>query len=277
MNSPDAGRDATNQLNQELWGNANVRTAVASDRQECGMGPMLGILGGMGPAAGAYFAYRLALLTDVQSDQEHLPVLLLNDPEIPDRSDAVLGRGTSPLPAMRKGLQLLESSGCSCAVIPCNTAHYWFADLQASVKMPLIHIVSSVVERLRAGAIHGGRIGLLGTPATVNSSLYRSELTSAGYTVLPFTEDDVLQLCVRPIQAVKQNRPREAGAALADSVRVLYDRGATAVILGCTELPIALAALGPGKLELPVVDSIDSLAVCALNHFGFHVRQPNAL
>lgn len=93
---------------------------------------MLGVLGGMGPAAGAYFAYRLALLTDVGSDQEHLPVLLVNDPQIPDRSDAVLGRGTSPLPAMRKGLQFLEASGCSCAVIPCNTAHHWYPSWQCA-------------------------------------------------------------------------------------------------------------------------------------------------
>lgn len=236
---------------------------------------MLGVLGGMGPAAGAYFAYRLALLTSAQSDQEHLPVLLINDPQIPDRSDAVLGRGPSPLSAMRRGLQFLESSGCTCAVIPCNTAHYWYPDLQMSVKMPLIHIVSSAVDSLRAKGIVGGRIGVLGTPATVNSSLYRGELTKAGYEVLPFTEDDLLQLCVRPIQAVKQNRLAEGAAALADSVRVLYDRGATAVILGCTELPIALASLGPGILRLPVVDSIDSLAVCALNHFGFAVNHSN--
>ncbi|UUZ73188.1 amino acid racemase [Polaromonas sp. P1(28)-8] len=242
---------------------------------QAGMAPMLGVLGGMGPAAGAYFAYRLALLTDVQSDQEHLPVLLINDPKIPDRSEFALGRGLSPMPAMRRNLQFLESSGCSCAVIPCNTAHYWYPDLQMSVKMPLIHIVSSVVENLHARGIDGGRIGLLGTPATVNSGLYKDKLTNVGYTVLPYTEDDVLQLCVRPIQAVKQNRLREAGTALADSVRVLYDRGATAVILGCTELPIAHASLSQEALELPVVDSIDSLAVCALNHFRFHVKQPN--
>jgi aspartate racemase len=238
---------------------------------------MLGVLGGMGPAAGAYFAYRLALLTDVDSDQEHLPVLLFNDPTIPDRSEAAFGRGDSPLPAMRHGLRFLESSGCSCAVIPCNTAHYWYPDLQMSVDMPLIHIVSSVIKNLSAGGIHGKRIGLLGTPATVGSSLYMGQLTSAGYDVLPYTDTDVLQLCVRPIQAVKQNRLRESAAALADSVRVLHDRGASAVILGCTELPIALSALGSQRLELPVIDSIDSLAVCALGHFGFPVKQANAV
>jgi aspartate racemase len=227
----------------------------------------------MGPAAGAYFAYRLALLTDARSDQEHLPVLLVNDPQIPDRSEAALGRGESPLPAMRRGLQFLEESGCSFAAIPCNTAHHWYAELQASVKMPLIHIVSSVIENLRASEIERGIIGLLGTPATIRSNLYKDQLMEAGYVVLPLTDEDVHRLCVSPIQAVKQNRQKEAGDALAAAVRVLHDRGATAVILGCTELPIALSSLGPTKLKLPVVNSIDSLAICALNHFGFDVRR----
>jgi aspartate racemase len=236
------------------------------------MASMLGVLGGMGPAAGAYFAYRLALLTDARSDQEHLPVLLVNDPRIPDRSNAVLGHGISPLAAMRRGLQFLETSGCDCAVIPCNTAHYWYTDLQMSVKIPVIHIVTSVVKALQARGIGTGCIGLLGTPATVHSGMYRDALTAAGYTVLPLAEDDVRKLCVRPIQAVKGNRLKDAAAALAEAGQVLRARGARAVILGCTELPIALAALGSENFELPVVDSIDSLAVCALKHFGFDAK-----
>lgn len=234
---------------------------------------MLGVLGGMGPAAGAYFAYRLALLTAAGCDQEHLPVLLINDPQIPDRSEAVLDRGASPLPAMRERLRFLESSGCSCAVIPCNTAHHWYSELQMSVNIPLIHIVSSAISNLHARGIGIGPIGLLGTPATVNSNLYKGDLTAAGYTVLPFTRGDVDRLCVRPIQAVKQNRLSEAAASLAEAIHTLKERGANAVILGCTELPVALGALPEGNLDLPVVDSIDALAVSALKHFGLGAKQ----
>lgn len=236
---------------------------------------MLGVLGGMGPAAGAYFAYRLALLTDVGSDQDHLPVLLLNDPRVPDRSSATLNGGPSPLPAMRRGLQLLQTSGCACAVIPCNTAHYWYPDLQMSVTIPLLHIVTAVVARLRALGIHGGAVGLLGTPATVRSGLYLSALAAAGYTVLHLSDEDLQQLCVQPIQAVKQNRLGDAGMALAHAMRVLAERGASAVILGCTELPVALAALasrGEGHSSVAAVDSIDALAVSALTYFGLPVK-----
>ncbi|HEX7892213.1 MAG TPA: amino acid racemase [Ramlibacter sp.] len=237
---------------------------------------MLGVLGGMGPAAGAWFAYRLALLTGVTSDQEHLPVLLVNDPRIPDRSEAALSGGTSPLPAMQERLRFLESSGCECAVIPCNTAHHWFSELQASVKIPLIHIVPAAIAGLRARGIGAGPIGLLGTRATVRSDLYRGELAAAGFTVLPYTQDDVERLCVRPIQAVKQNRVAEAAAALAEAIHTLKGRGAHAVILGCTELPVAFAALAAEDLDLPVVDSIDALAVSALGHFGLVVNRSAA-
>jgi len=237
---------------------------------------MLGVLGGMGPAAGAYFAYRLAQLTDAHCDQDHLPVLLVNDPQVPDRSEAALGQGRSPLPAMLRGLRLLESGGCRGVAMPCNTAHCWFDDLQASIQMPLLHIVSASVQALRDQGVDGGKIGLLGTPATVASGLYQSQLQRAGYEVLPLSDDEVQRHCVAPIHAVKQGRPEAAGKALALALDALHRRGAHAVILGCTELPLAHAALGAAAAALTVIDSIDALAISALNHFGYAVKQPHA-
>lgn len=236
------------------------------------MTPMLGVLGGMGPAAGAYFAYRVALLTQAARDQDHLPLLLVNDPRVPDRSAAIVGHGQDPLPAMRANLRLLESSGCTCAAIPCNTAHHWYDPLRDSVKMPLIHIVSSVIESLQSHGIRDGRIGLLGTPGTLRSGLYRSELATAGYELLPLSDADVLRLCVRPIAAVKQNDIERAGDLLAESFDVMKKRGAAAVILGCTELPVALASQRTQVATLPVIDSIDALAVAALRHCGFEAK-----
>lgn len=233
---------------------------------------MLGVLGGMGPAASAYFTYRLALLTDVRSDQEHLPVILINDPRIPDRSEAMLGSEIDPLPGMQRGLKLLEANGCTCAVIPCNTAHHWYEALKSSVRMPLIHIVESVIEALREKQKDHGRIALLGTPATIGSDLYTRKLIDHGYTVLPLSQDDIRMFCVRPIQAVKQNRLQDAATALSEAIAVLHSRGAEAVILGCTELPVALAELGASELNVPVIDSIDALAVRALKHYGIRVR-----
>jgi aspartate racemase len=186
----------------------------------------------MGPAAGAWFAYRLALLTDAACDQQHVPVLLMNDPRIPDRSEARIGSGASPLPDMQRRLQVLEANGCTCAVIPCNTAHYWHADLQASVQMPLLSIVDSVVGRLREVRDPGACVALLGTRATVRSDLYRKPLAEAGYAVLPLCEDDQKRFCERPIQAVKRNQIALGAEALADAIEALSSSGAGSYCFG---------------------------------------------
>src|SRR5687768_12963046 len=103
-------------------------------------GGLLGILGGMGPLAGAAFAARLVALTPAERDQDHVPALLCNDPRVPDRSSARLGQGEDPLEAMAAGVRLLERAGASLIAIPCNTAHLWYEQLAARTQVPLLHI-----------------------------------------------------------------------------------------------------------------------------------------
>lgn len=233
---------------------------------------VLGVLGGMGPAAGAYFALRLALLTAATRDQDHLPVILRNDPRIPDRSSAALRRTQSPLDAMQRGLEFLQGSGCSAVAIPCNTAHLWFRDLQESTSVPLLHIVGAVLAQLRGRCPPSARVALLGTPATIVSDLYRRPLREAGYSIVELAADEVARWCVAPIVNVKQNRIADAAAALADCMSVLADRDVHAVVLACTELPVACSVLSTGDMPIVVVDSIDALALSSLRHFGVRAK-----
>ena len=141
---------------------------------------LLGVLGGMGPMAGAAFAARVVALTPAERDQDHIPLVLWNDPRVPDRSSARLGQGEDPLPAMLRGLRLLERSGADLVAIPCNTAHLWYDQLAAATRLPVLHIVESVcddLERLGAG---GGRVGLMGTAATLQLDLYGEPLRRQG-------------------------------------------------------------------------------------------------
>src|SRR5690606_2234650 len=127
----------------------------------------LGVLGGMGPLAGAAFAMRVAALTPAATDQQHVPTLLRNDPRIPDRSDARMRGGEDPLPYMREGLRFLETAGARVIAIPCNTAHLWYDELAAATALPILHIIDAVIDDLRRMGIARGRIGLMGTPATL--------------------------------------------------------------------------------------------------------------
>lgn len=227
---------------------------------------LLGILGGMGPLAGAAFASRLVALTPAERDQDHVPVLLCNDPRVPDRSSARLGHGEDPLKAMMAGLRLLEAAGASLIAIPCNTAHLWYEQMADRARVPLLHIVEAVCEDLERYGVRGS-VGLMGTPATLKLGLYQQPLRQRGFEVITPDAAGVAQ-CVEAIAAVKGNRPGEAFQPAAQCIRGLLARGASAVVLGCTELPLAVPHEQRSEFPAVLTDSIDALARAAIARYG---------
>ena len=228
--------------------------------------PVLGILGGMGPLAGAQFLLRLTLLTPAGRDQDHLPAVLWSDPRIPDRTAARLSGGEDPLPHLLRGLRGLEAAGCGAIAIPCNTAHGWHAAMQAATPLPILHIVDAAAAELARQGIDDGRIGVMGTAGTLAMGLYQERLGALGHECLLPTPEEMERRVSPGIALVKANRVAEAHAPLAEVARSLAARGARAVVLGCTEIPLGIAA-GPA-LPFPVVDTIDALARAALRWAG---------
>jgi aspartate racemase len=223
---------------------------------------VLGVLGGMGPLASAQFMVRLTLLTPAVRDQEHIPTVLWSDPRVPDRTAARLGGGEDPLPVLLRGIRGLEGAGCGAIAIPCNTAHGWFAPMQAATRLPILHIVEAAAADLRRQGVAPGPIGVMGTAATLAMGLYQEGLAGAGWDCLVPTPEEMGRLVTPAIAEVKANRVTEAYAPLAEAARALAARGARAVVLGCTEIPLGIAA-GPA-LPFPVVDTIDALARAAI-------------
>ena len=228
---------------------------------------MLGVLGGMGPMAGAAFALRLAALTPVDRDQEHIPTLLLNDPRIPDRGAARLAGGEDPLPAMRAGIEFLNASGAELIAIPCNTAHLWYDELAQASQCPVLHIIEAVAADLRRQGVTRGRIGLMGTAATLALGLYQRTLEQHGYECIVPQDDEVESLCMTSIRAVKANRLDDSLAPAVQCVQRLRARGADAVVLGCTELPLAIPHAVRPSLGVVTTDSIDALALAVIEHY----------
>lgn len=228
-------------------------------------GGVLGVLGGMGPLAGAAFAARLVALTPAERDQDHIPVVLCNDPRVPDRSSARLGHGEDPLAAMLAGLRLLERAGASLIAIPCNTAHLWHEQMVARTRVPLLHIVEAVCDDIERLGVRGP-IGLMGTPATLKLGLYQGPLRERGFEALLPDEAGLVQ-CVEAIAAIKGNRPAEAFEPAAECIRQLVARGAQAVVLGCTELPLAVPHDRRDGFGAVLTDSIDALARAALARY----------
>lgn len=249
----------------------DTTTDAASAASPLPRAKTLGVLGGMGPLAGAFFAYRLVQLTPATIDQQHIPLLLRNDPRIPDRSSALMGGGADPLPAMLRGIQFLDRAGVDCIAIPCNTAHLWFDPLRAAASAHLLHIAQAVVDELRRQGVEGGKVGVMGTRATLEMGLYQRFLQEAGYVPLVPSPEEIDLHCTAAIEAVKANRLDQAFVPAAQGIERLRARGAVAVVLGCTELPLAVPHARRHEFGLALTDSIDALALAAIDFLLPHV------
>ncbi len=228
--------------------------------------PALGVLGGMGPLASAEFLRRLTLLTPAGCDQDHIPAVLWSDPRVPDRVAGHLGTGESPLPAMLRGLRALEAAGCGAVAIPCNTAHGWFGPMREATALPILHIVDAAEAELLRLGIGPGAVGVMGTSGTLAMRLYEERLEPRGWRCLTPTDAEMRELVTPAIARVKANDVAAAHAPLVEAAARLAARGARAVVLACTEIPLGVAA-GPPP-SVPLCDTIDALARAAIAWAG---------
>ncbi|MGV3628768.1 MAG: aspartate/glutamate racemase family protein [Betaproteobacteria bacterium] len=202
--------------------------------------PLLGVLGGMGPLAAADFLTKLVAETPAMRDQDHIPYVAWGVPQIPERPAAILNGGESPLPQMLQGIAALKQAGASVVAIACNTAHYWHDDLVQQGGLPILHIADAVCDMLAERGITAGKIGLLGTDGTVRAGFFQQRFAARGLDCILSSRADQDQLVLPAIAAVKANDlPRAHGLAL-EAVARLLDSGAQAVVLACTETPVAI-------------------------------------
>jgi aspartate racemase len=233
----------------------------------------IGIVGGMGPHAGVLLTELILDSTDATMDQQHLPSILLSYPDrIPDRTRYLSGEGADPAPAIVEIIVQLESLGVRVAGLPCNTAHApaifdrVLDQIRARApRIELLHLVHETVKAISSRAPAANRIGVLATLGTYASGLYDGVLQTFDYeAVLPDPEARkslVHRALYDPVIGIKAHPSPvhpEALKLLDRAVEHLVDRGAEAVILGCTELSIAWRGRDAGAV--PVVDSTLELA-----------------
>ncbi len=230
------------------------------------MRPLIGVLGGMGPLATVDFLMKLVTLAPAQRDQDHVPTVVWNVPQIPDRQKALAGTGPSPLPAMIEGIERLNGAGATRIVIPCNTAHTWLNDLQAASEAPIIPIADATLDLLP----EGGTVGLIATRGTLEAGIYQSRLAARGIACLTPTDAEIEDLFVPGCYAVKRNDLDRAADLLEQAARVLVDHGAERLILACTEVPVAL---GHAKSELLAM-SIDPAVALAQACIRYWTERP---
>lgn len=217
---------------------------------------LIGVLGGMGPAATIDFMAKIVMLTPAARDQEHVPLLVHDVPQIPDRSSAIAAGSDAPFLPMLAGLMQLRRGGAEIIAIPCNTAHHWHERLARQCDVPLLHIADAVVDMLAEDADPDQALALLATRGTVNSGLYQSRLARSGRE-LQLPDEETQALVDGAIVAVKGKDVASARRLADAAAERLLEVGAGRLLLACTELPIAFA--GSAFTER-TIDATEALA-----------------
>jgi aspartate racemase len=220
---------------------------------------VVGILGGMGPYATLSFFQCLLDCTPAEKDWNHVHVIIDNNPKIPSRTRAFLFGEADPVAGMVESANRLGRAGCDFVVVPCNSAHFFLPRVREQTQVPFIDMVDETSRRVLE---HGWkRVGLLAGEVTVKGRLYEARLERHGVTVLQV--DDEQQTEVRDvIEYVKKNAgPEKTRPLMERLLKSLQRRGSEVVILGCTELPLAMPGV---RTECPTLDSARILGEAAI-------------
>ena len=222
---------------------------------------VVGVLGGMGPAATLDFYARVIAATKANRDQDHIRLIIDSNPQVPDRNAAVAGLGPSPAPALIAMANGLKRAGADVLVMPCNTAHAFLDDISHAIDLPLISIIDATAADLKRSHPNIRRTGILASTGCLDAGLYQKALAAYGVdAVIPRTETRTLFM-----QALARIKTGDLGPAAKREMQTVAEAliadGAEALIAACTEVPLVLSQ---GDTTVPLLNSTDSLVAATI-------------
>ena len=218
---------------------------------------MIGILGGMGTQAGLDFCNKLSMLNRGKIDQEYPLFILYNKSNIPGRPESIsfhakssssergkpnnLKKYNKVLKSLIAGCLSLQKSKCKFIVIPCNTAHYWYNDLQKKIKIPIVSMPKEVFLHTKKKCTKNSKIGLLATEGTLKTNIYNKYFDKSFELITPKKKLQINNVN-KAIKFVKMGKIKNAEKIIKPAINYLIKMKCKKIILGCTELPIAIFA-----------------------------------
>ncbi len=222
---------------------------------------IIGILGGMGPEATIDLFYKIIKSTPAEKDQDHLRIIIDNNPKIPDRTAAILGKGKDPLPALQEAARNLEKAGADFIIIPCNTAHYFLPLIQESVKIPILNMIEEAAKETQQRIPQIKKVGLLASIGIYKTEIYHEHFKKFNIEVTSPEEKDKEEV-MKAIYAVKAgNLSKGIKKSILKIAQELINKGAEVIIAGCTEIPLILKE---GDVSVPIIDPTQILAKAAV-------------
>ncbi|SEM29648.1 aspartate/glutamate racemase family protein [Streptacidiphilus jiangxiensis] len=230
---------------------------------------IVGILGGMGPSATADFMAKLVARTPAAMEFEHLPLAIWSNPEIPDRTRALLGLGPSPVPSMVDGVRRLIAMGARSIAIPCNTAHAFLPEIRQLVDVPFIDMIRATVDAIVCEYVGVRSVGLLATEGTRRAGLYAAECERRGLTLVNLDPGEQGAWVSPAIHMVKTGGDLAvARLGIRKAAQRLHQLGADIVVAGCTEIPLVSQ---DATQIVSIVDATDCLASAVVLQSVGHV------
>ncbi|MDR7870975.1 MAG: amino acid racemase [Tissierellaceae bacterium] len=225
------------------------------------MDKTLGIIGGMGPLATVKLFEMIVLMTNANSDQEHIRILIDNNTSIPDRTNYILNKvGEDPRVQLTKSALALEKMGANYLVMPCNTAHHFYDDILEKINIPFINMIDETAKHIKDNYEDINKIGLLATEGTIQAKVYDSIFNKYEIEVIkpsPENQYYVTELIYNIKEGIQQDSLDGMYKAMDD----LRDQGVDVFIAGCTEISVAMDLY---KLEGNIVDALKVLATSAI-------------
>lgn len=224
---------------------------------------VLGVIGGLGPMATAYFLQLLTQMTDAAADQNHIEVLIHSKPQIPDRTQYILGKSKeSPVADMVEVGAALTKQGAQVLAIPCITAHFFQKELEETIGVTIINAIEETAAYLQKRGYQ--RIGIMATDGTIESGIFQQALEAHGMQVVTPTEENQMKVMHLIYNNVKAGKPLEF-ALFEEVAKELFGQGAQVILLGCTELSLIKKdfSLAPGFLDVMEVLAQKAVLSCA--------------
>lgn len=232
------------------------------------MSMKLGVIGGLGPMATAYFMEMVTEMTDASTDQEHIEMIIYSKPQIPDRTSYLLGKSCdNPLDAINEVANKLVSFGADVIAIPCITAHCFHNKLCENISVKILNAVDETTEELKKSGVKTA--GIMATSGTMKCGLFQSALTKAGIT--PVEPDEAIQSLIMDLIYKDIKAGKDPDKESFDRIKNYFtDKGATKIILGCTELSL----LKWSDLNLDgFIDAMQVLAKASIRECGYEVKE----
>jgi aspartate racemase len=240
------------------------------------MSKMIGILGGMGPEATIYIFRLIVELTKVEKDQDHIPIIIFNNPKIPDRTAAIVRGGPSPLPYLIDSAVFLEKAGADFILMPCVTAHYFYKEIVKHITIPFLHLLEESVWYVKRELDHVRRIGLLATDGTVQSGLFQEFFNKNGIEIVVPKKDgqNLLMKALYQKEGVKAGYKEFPKEMILQVLQQLIRDKVEGVIAGCTEIPLVIHQ---SDMDIPLINPLKIIARKSILKAGYNTICTNKI